>query len=164
MSKKNQVICLLFLSLFFFYQPEAKGQIGKVPPFNIVQANGKVFTAGNLAIDRPILIIYFSPECDDCLSFLSKLFRQINYFNNVSIVMITYLPISEATDLINKYHITSYRNIRVGTEEQSLVVVKYFKIESIPFAALYNKERNLICLYQKNIPINDLISKLRKSK
>jgi thiol-disulfide isomerase/thioredoxin len=136
----------------------------EMPSFRIVQCNGETFQSNNLATDKPILILYFSPECDDCLSFMDVFFHHINDFNDVSIVMITYLPIKEAAGFIHKYQIDSHKNIVIGTEEHSLLVMNYYRIKQIPFAALYDKNKNAIALYEKNIPINNLIAKLRKSK
>jgi thiol-disulfide isomerase/thioredoxin len=164
MKYKLHFIVLLTLSLLCFSHPEAKAQMNKMPPFQIVQSNGETFQYSNLATDRPILILYFSPECDDCLAFMDVFFHHITDFNDVSIVMITYLPIEEAAEFIHKYHIDNYKNIVIGTEEHSLLVMNYYRIKQIPFAALYDKDRNMISLYQKDIPIKDLIAKIGKSK
>jgi cytochrome oxidase Cu insertion factor (SCO1/SenC/PrrC family) len=164
MKYKFHFIVLLTLSLLWVSHPEVNAQMAKMPSFSIVEPNGETFQSESLAKDKPILILYFSPECDDCLAFMHLFFNHITDFNDVSIVMITYLPINEAAGFIQKYHIDNYKNLVIGTEEHSLSVMKYYRIEHIPFAALYDKNGNLISLYQKEIPIKELISKLRQSQ
>jgi len=164
MKFKFHFIVLLTLGLLWFSHPEVNAQMTKIPSFRIVEPNGETFQSKSLAADKPILILYFSPVCDDCLAFMYLFFNHITDFKDVSIVMITYLPIKEAAGFIQKYHIDNDKNIVIGTEEHSLAVMKYYRIAHIPFAALYDKHRNLVSLYQKEIPIRELIRKLRQSQ
>ncbi len=164
MKYKLHFIVLLTLSLLWVSHPAVNAQMTKIPSFRIVEPNGETFQSESLAKDKPILILYFSPECDDCLAFMHLFFHHITDFNDAFIVMITYLPINEAAGFIQKYHIDSYKNMVIGTEEHSLAVMKYYRIEHIPFAALYDKKGNLVSLYQKEIPMKKLINKLRQSQ
>src|SRR5437016_6206191 len=80
MRKRNSILILFIsLSLLLFSYSDASAQ-GKVPPFRIMQSNGKVFKAEDLPFEKPILIIYFSPECDHCLTFMKDLFKRADDF------------------------------------------------------------------------------------
>ena len=67
----------------------AKAQAGKLPPFRIMQTSGKIFKAGDLPMGKPIIIIYFSPECDHCDKLMKELVKQKEEFKKASIAMIT---------------------------------------------------------------------------
>ena len=137
-------------------------QHNKVPPFQMIQVNGKVFLAGNLPMGEPIVIIYFSPECEDCQQLTKELLNRINEFNNTSIAMITNLSIDKVKHFVTDFHLNNYSNIFIGTEGNSFFVGNYYKIGKLPFMALYNKNGDLIKIYDKEISIEDLIIKLRK--
>lgn len=141
-----------------------KAQVGKLPPFSILETNGKNFRAQNLPFEKPIIIIYFSPDCEDCLSFMDKLFNRISDFNSASVVMITYLPIENVSKFVKKYKTDKYKNINIGTEGSTFFIKDYYKIMDLPFVALYDKNGNIQTSYQKIIPIKELINKLQKLK
>jgi thiol-disulfide isomerase/thioredoxin len=136
-------------------------QSNKVPPFKMIQANGKVFLAGNLPLGKPIVIIYFSPDCEDCQQFTKELLNRINEFNSASIAMITYLSLSIVKQFVSDYHLDKYSNIYIGTEGNSYFVGNYYKVGKLPFLALYNKNGDLIKVYDKEISIEDLLIHLR---
>jgi thiol-disulfide isomerase/thioredoxin len=133
-------------------------QSNKVPPFKMIQADGKVFLAGNLPLGKPIVIIYFSPECEDCQQLIKEL---LNRINSASIAMITYQPKDKVKQFVSEYQLDKYSNIFIGTEEDSYFVGKYYKVGQLPFMALYNKNGDLIKIYNKEISIEDLLIHLR---
>jgi len=127
----------------------------------MIQADGKVFFAVNLPLGKPIVIIYFSPECEDCQQLIKDLLNRINELNSASIAMITYLPKEMVKQFVSEYQLDKYSNIFIGTEEDSYFVGKYYKVQQLPFMALYNKNGDLIKLYNKEISIEDLLIHLR---
>jgi thiol-disulfide isomerase/thioredoxin len=128
----------------------------------MIQVNGKVFLAGNLPMGEPIIIIYFSPDCEDCQQFTKELLNRIKEFNNASIAMITNMSIDKVKHFVNEFHLDTYSNIFTGTEGNSFFVGNYYKIGKLPFIALFNKNGDLIKIYDKEISIEDLIINLRK--
>lgn len=140
----------------------ACAQSGKVPPFRIIQSNGKVFKAENLPFEKPIIILYFSPECDDCQEFISKMLSHYENLKNVSIAMITYLPVEDVSKFVSRNSLNKYSNIYVGTEGNSLFVKDYYNIEQFPFLALYNKNGDLIIKYPgREINLDDILIRLK---
>jgi thiol-disulfide isomerase/thioredoxin len=91
-------------------------QHNKVPPFQMIQSNGKIFLAGNLPMGKPIVIIYFSPECEDCQLLTKELLNRIKEFNNASIAMITNLKVDIVKKFVIDYNLDNYSNIFIGTE------------------------------------------------
>lgn len=148
--------------LFIFSFSETQAQSNKLPPFRIMQPNGKVFKAEYLPFEKPIVIIYFSPDCDDCVKFMDSLFKRIDDFNGASLVLITYLSIGDLKKFTNKYKIDNFKNIYTGTEGSTNFIRNYYKMEEIPFAALYDKNGNIISSYSKDIPLNNMIVSLKK--
>lgn len=127
----------------------------------MVQPNGSLFKAENLPFGKPIVIIYFSTECEDCQQLTKELLSRINELKRASIAMITYLSKDNLIQFATKFNINKYSNIYIGTEGNSYFIGNYYKVGHLPFMVLYNKDGDLIKVYDKELSIDDLISRLR---
>ena len=162
MSKNKKQFGLLAVAVFLFIISfDASAQQGKLPPFRIMQSNGTIFKAEQLPFEKPILIIYFSPDCDHCETFMKEFFKRAADFTKASVVMVTYLPVAEVTKFIAEFNISHYSNIYVGTEGSSFFLKNYYKLLDMPFAALYDKNGNIMASYRSNIPLNELALKIK---
>lgn len=159
---KNKLIFLILISVLSFVHLNTYAQKGKVPPFQMVLSNNMVFKAQNLPVGKPIILIYFSTECDDCQHLTNELLTRIDDFKNVSFAMITYLSVESVSQFVTKNNLNKYSNIFVGTEGDYLFVKDYYNIEQFPFIALYNKDGELIKKYNnKEINLTDLSYRLK---
>ena len=157
------MIWRFFLSaMILLISSAAYSQPNKVPPFKMINPDGKVFRAENLPLGKPIVIIYFSPDCEDCQQLIKELLNRIKELNGASIAMITYLPMDKVKQFVTENKLDKYSNIFIGTEEGSYFVSKYYKIGKLPFMALYNKNGDLIKIYNKEISIEDLSIRLKE--
>ena len=142
---------------------EVSGQSNKIPPFQMMQADGKVFKAQYLPLGKPIVIVYFSPDCEECQKLTKELLEQIEELKNVSIAMITYQSVEMVVQYVAKNNLGKYPNIYVGTEGSSLFVRNYYDIMLFPFMTLYNKNGDLIAKYtSKQVNVDDLLVRIKK--
>ena len=152
--------CMLLFSI------AGLAQSAKLPPFRVLQSNGKVFRAEDLPMGKPIVIIYFSPECDHCQALMKDFFKSSAGFKKASIAMITFLTVDKVTKFERDYHLNKYSNIYAGTEGTSYFLKNYYKIQDLPFVALYNKNGELQKLYTASDKgaLKDVIERLNKLK
>jgi len=148
----------LIIFLFLFSFPLSTfPQSGKVPPFQMVLSNGKIFKAENIPFSKPIIIIYFSPECDDCQILMEEILRMKNSLQKASIVMITFLPIQSVKQFVLKYHLDDFSFLFVGTEGEAFFIKDYYRIEDFPYIVLYNQFGDLLKVYKKYKKDNTLL-------
>jgi thioredoxin-related protein len=151
------------LILGFCFVLNSNGQSNKVPPFRMMMGNNKVFRAEDFPMGKPMLIVYFSPECEDCHVFIEAMLTRIQDFKNVSIAMVTYMTGDIVSKYVVKNSLNMYTNIYVGTEGNTLFLKNYYKIVNFPYVVLYNKEGDLIVKYTtREVDIDDLVSRIRK--
>lgn len=162
--KIKSVPYTILITLLFFISLTAFAQTGKVPPFKMMQTNGKVFRAQDLPMGKPIVIIYFSPECDHCEKLMKDLLKHEARFKKASIVLITHLPADRVAKFVQQYNLNKHPNIYVGTEGNTFFVRNYYKIEQMPFIALHNKNGDLVKSYRKEGPIAELVDMLKTLK
>lgn len=141
---------------------QVSAQSNKVPPFRMVQSNSKLFLAADLPMGKPIIIFYFSPECEDCQKETEALLAHIEDLKKASIAMITYLSVETVSQFVTKNKLDKHPNIFVGTEGNYLLVKNYYTINQFPFLALYNKNGDLIKkYYSTELDLNDLLVRLK---
>nr|WP_294903023.1 redoxin domain-containing protein [uncultured Lacibacter sp.] len=136
----------------------------KIPPFRMALSDGNQFHASNLPMGKPVIVIYFSPECDHCQVLMKEWFKRSGDFRKASVAMITFLPLSELVLFEKEFKLKQHTNIVAGTEGTRFFVRNYYKVLDLPFVALHDKNGNLISTYSKEIPLNTLATKLRQLK
>jgi hypothetical protein len=149
----------IFWLCFAFFTICSKGVIGQnvekpIAPFKILLVNGQTFSHTQLQKKRPTALVYFDPECDHCVMFTKELINQKRQLTNQQIVMITFRPPADVKNFGEKMKISSVKNIQMGTEQETFVVRKYYKIYTFPFVATYSASGKLSKIYDKGM--NDL--------
>jgi thiol-disulfide isomerase/thioredoxin len=107
--------------------------------------------------------MYFSPECDHCKHQTEFILANYDKFKNIEIVMATYQPFSEMKDFAAHYKLADYSNFKVGRDAR-FFFVPFFKITSLPFLALYDKDWNLITTFEGTHPAETILNAFDKKK
>jgi thioredoxin-related protein len=131
-----------------------------VPPFNILQVDSTTLTKDKLK-HQPTLIMYFSPDCDHCKHQWADMEKRMKELKKYQIVMVTYQPFEEMVTFYKAQRIAEYPNIRLGRDTK-FFLPPFFKIKSLPFQALYDKNGNLITTFQGNVKIDNLLAAFEK--
>ena len=153
----NRVMCFsvsLFLSASVFSQ--------SLPPFKMYRSDKTIFNAAELPKTKPVILIYFDPDCEHCQKLMKELFQKIDAFKKAEIIMVTFKSIEEVAGFEKLHSTQKYTNIIVGTEGVGFYLRNYYGLVTMPFTALYDKEGNLNYSYRKETPVDDLINRLRK--
>ncbi len=163
--KRNLGISLLLLVIFGFMSSfNSTKKAGEIPPFKMLQTNGRYFTAMDIPREKPIVIIYFAPDCEHCQVLMNELFKKMPAFKNTELVLVTFKSIEEVADFEKAYGTRKYDNIHVGTEGNTFFLRMYYKIQNTPFTILYDKNGKAICSYRAKTPVDDLISHINQLK
>lgn len=160
----RKIRLIILLAVLVLVNTIVFAQAGKLPPFRIIQANGKVFKAEDLPIGKPIIIIYFSPDCDHCNMLMKDFFKREASFRNASIAMVTYLPVDDVRKFNQKYNLSKYPNMYVGTEGSTFFLKNYYALTQMPFIALYAKNGDFVKSYTDENALPHLSYKLNHLK
>ena len=132
-----------------------------IPPFKMTLSNNKIFDATNLPKGKPLVLIYFDPDCDHCQKLMADLFKKINSFKKVEMVLITFKSVTEVAAFEKKHTTNKYANMKVGTEGTLFYLKNYYKLVKMPFTALYDSKGNYNYSYRDETPVDDLIKRLQ---
>ena len=160
---KMKLSFLLFLiiitSAFLFSSNMTIAQ--SMPAFRMQLTNGKIFSAKDLSKDKPVIIIYFAPDCEHCQALMNEILTKIQNFKKAQVVMVTFKPVNEVIDFEKHYQTAKYPNIKVGIEIPIFFFKNFYNLQNTPFTALFSKQGKLIISYQKETPVDDLIKHLK---
>jgi thiol-disulfide isomerase/thioredoxin len=163
MNKRILYLIGIFLWLAAPAVAQTKAATG-IPPFKILQTNGKFFSASELDKTKPVVLIYFAPDCPHCQVLMSGLFKNINSFKKTQLVLVTFKPVSELQLFEREFNTTSYPNIKTGTEGSTYFLRYYYNLSNTPFTAVFNKG-TLVCSYRDiNTPIDVIMNCVKNLK
>jgi thiol-disulfide isomerase/thioredoxin len=158
----NFLIVVLLNTLF--YNARAAEVKDSIPSFKILLSNGTYYTRQDIPKGKPVILIYFSPDCEHCQKLLNSFFPRIKEFKNSEIVLVTFKTVDEVKTFEQQYQTYKYPNLVVGTEGNTYYLRYYYKLTNTPFTVLYDKKGNMVYSYRKETPVTDLVQRFKNMK
>jgi|LakMenE01Jun11ns_1017448.scaffolds.fasta_scaffold9921942_2 thiol-disulfide isomerase/thioredoxin len=128
-----------------------------LPNFSILQEDSSSwFTNRDIKKGVPVIIMLFSPDCDHCREQTVILTKNMGKLKNTEIVMSSFQPVSKIREFCREFDLHKYPNVHIGRD------VKYFfgpfyRIKFAPLLAVYNKEGNLVKVFEGDTKIDKLV-------
>ncbi|HEV7330601.1 MAG TPA: redoxin domain-containing protein [Flavisolibacter sp.] len=148
--------------LFVVPQNLAAQTDSQLPRFGMTLSNGRFFTAADIPKDKPVLLIYFAPDCDHCHTLMNAFFKKAFSFSSAEVIMVTFTPIKEVAAFEKSFQTARFTHIKIGSEGSSHYLRQFYKLQNTPFAALYNREGKLVASYRKNPSVDSLLNQLKQ--
>jgi thioredoxin-related protein len=131
-------------------------QFPDIPPFTLTKVpDSSSFGKAALVKKKPVLIIYFSPDCDHCQQTTRQLIAQIDAFKDIQVIMASPLSYALIADFYTKYAIASYPNIVMGHDEK-FFLGSFYRISEYPTMFLYNKKGRFIKKLEGSIELQQV--------
>jgi thioredoxin-related protein len=129
-----------------------------LPPFRLIEVDSVHYlTKDNIKKNRPVLLMFFSPECEHCKHQMRDILDNIAKFKDIEIVMATFQPFDEMKNFYAVFRISDHSNIYMGRDEHYLLPT-YYRMQSLPFLALYDKKGQLITHFEGNQKVETLLN------
>jgi hypothetical protein len=145
---KNKGRQLIGVWLLMFASLAASSQTtAALPGFRIGRTDKTYFSNKDLQKGKPVLLVYFQPDCDDCRNFTKALLKQAGDFKHVQMVMVTNTGLPQLIAFEKGFKLRAYNNIIAGTEGYTMVLQRAFNVQNFPYAVAYNRERKLIKIF-----------------
>ncbi|ACT92518.1 TlpA family protein disulfide reductase [Dyadobacter fermentans] len=133
----------------------------KIAPFQIRLVNGQQYTSSQLAAG-PVVLIYFSPDCEHCQDFTKDLLKNYSVVANKQVVMVTFQSMDMLKPFVSQHSLGTYPNFKVGTEGTSYLVQRYYQIRSFPYIAIYDKKGNLVRTFEGEQPHSEIFKAMKQ--
>ncbi|WP_132052827.1 TlpA family protein disulfide reductase [Pseudocnuella soli] len=128
-----------------------------IPMFKLWRTNGQLITAKELPAKKPVVLIYFAPDCHHCTDLLKGVFKEMPAFKKATLVLATFKPANELRSFEQTYKTASYPNIITGTEGNTFFLRYHYNMQRTPFVALFNAAGKLVRTFDKEPMVKDLL-------
>ncbi|MEP6465802.1 MAG: thioredoxin domain-containing protein [Parafilimonas sp.] len=131
-----------------------------IPAFTVLQTDSVYTNDKKIPNDKPVVIIYFSPECGHCQITADEFSKRMADMKDIYFVWVSYYPLPEIKTFAKKFNLQQFNNIIIGRDE-NYTIPTYFRVKFTPFMAVYNKEHHLIKTYDQGTEADTLINSLK---
>lgn len=126
-----------------------------VPPFKIMLTDSSNFSKANLPKDKPVVIIYLSPDCGHCKIQTKELTDSINFVKDVFFILTSYKSLKELSEFEKTYHLKDFDNIKMGRDLKYFLPT-FYNVKFTPFVAVYDKNGKLLKAFEHGFSIKEL--------
>jgi thioredoxin-related protein len=161
----KKILYIIFCSILVgcnvpWQQTPTKGY-ERLPNLNMLLLDSStVLNTQRLPKDRPLIFLYFSPDCTDCQEQASELLGNMRQLKNVTIVYVSPMPLSEIRIFCYRFKLTDYSNILVANDYNYSFFSTY-KIQAFPYIIIYNKEHELTKLFIGEVEFDKILNAVK---
>jgi thioredoxin-related protein len=119
-----------------------------IPPINIIQADSTWFTNTNIPKNKPVVIIYFSPECGHCQLAAQEIYTNSEKLKEAFFIWVTYYSVPEIKTFQENYKLAQLSNFRLGRDPK-YAIPTFYKVRFTPFMAVYDKNGHLVQAFEQ---------------
>ncbi len=168
--KKVLFTLLLFstISSIAWSQTEADTPLYKkypvLPAFEILHMDSSTITnTFNAPKDRPVILVFFSPECAHCTIVIRELLNFKSELNNAKLYLFTPLYFYKLKPVYEELKLDRYKDVVVGKEHR-FFFYKFYNPVHVPYIAIYNRKKQLVSTYDGGTSIAQIIEDVNKDK
>jgi peroxiredoxin len=149
--KSTLVAVILVVGGFLTYQiikgfnekKEAERRIQNLPQAEFVSLTGEEVNLHDFDPGKPMVIVYFHPECDHCHYEAKEIGQNAAAFNHCQVVLVTSDDsLKRVENFYNEYHLWELTNIEVLLDPYNRFK-KVFGKAVVPSVYIYNSNRKL---------------------
>jgi thioredoxin-related protein len=158
---------LLFTSFVLIFACSAFAQNDSIqPPFKkfpifppvklLLPDSVSYFTKNDLPRKKAVMLMLFNPQCEHCQHETEELIKNIDKFKDIQVIMSTSMAFDSMLTFREKYQLEQYKNILVA-QDTHFFLFSFFAVHNLPFLAFYNKNKQLISVFEGSMKIEDVL-------
>jgi thioredoxin-related protein len=167
--KKLSILILLLVTISCIHAQKA--DTTGIPKYRLLNQDSVFVTNAKLKKAKPVMIIYFSPDCSHCQrltyemkeEFTKEAKGKLKTLSGTQIIMATWTQYKAIQVFYHDFDLVKYPNITVGTEGDTMTLLHYYKVTSTPYIAIYSKSGQLVKFFDKPAKIEDILKELKKA-
>jgi thioredoxin-related protein len=119
------------------------------------------FTRNDLPKKTAVMLMLFNPQCEHCQHETEELIKNIDKFKNIRIIMSTSMVFDSMLAFRIRYQLAQYKNILV-VQDTHFFLFSFFNVHNLPFLAFYNKNKELISVFEGGLPVERILKEFEK--
>lgn len=109
----------------------------KLPAFTIADTGGRYQHVDPTHFKKPILLIYFLPDCGECQAFTSSLLKHPELGQRYQVIMVTNAGLEALRGFARTYRVSGLKGLLLGTEGWTNFLLRSQGVQRFPFVAVY---------------------------
>lgn len=162
-DKSKSILQLLLICAVIIATGCGKNAPKDLPDFKVLLLDSAtVINTKDIPAGHPIVLMYFSPDCDHCHKETMELLKNMNAFKDVQIYYISPSGVTPVKAFYEKYKLEQYKNITMAVDYH-MAFYQLFKPNDIPYQAVYNGSKKLVKTFDGGTKVATLIKMINKS-
>ncbi len=132
-----------------------------IPSFNIYTApDSSSFSNKNLKKNKPLVIMFFSPDCDHCQQETKELLAHKKELKDIQILMASPASFEAVKTFYKEYKLSEMPNVRAG-QDINYTLGRIFNLKTFPSIFVYDHTGKLAKAFIGNIGIPTILDALK---
>jgi len=119
----------------------------RLPVFRVADTAGRYLRVDAAAFKKPVLLIYFLPDCPECQAFTGRLIRDTGRLRQYQAVMVTNTGLGALKTFAARYRLKDVDGLILGTEGWTNFLLQRLGAAKFPYVAVYDRHGMLLRLY-----------------
>lgn len=147
---------LLFSQCNTFWNGEFMSSRDSLPNFSIQLVDSSVISIrGGIKEGKPVILLVFDPDCGFCQSEIKSIINDSAIMVRTNVVMLTMVSYDQMLSFHNSFALYKFPNVLLARDIDHFSVM-HFKLSSVPFNAIYDRELLLSAKIYGRIEAKDL--------
>jgi thiol-disulfide isomerase/thioredoxin len=160
MKWTSLIICLIFSLACHSFTSKEK-TLATLPPFEmLLMDSNTVLKAQEIPMGKPILLLFFRPDCPHCQRETRLLLDHMDSLKNVRIYFLATAPFKDIRDFYFSYHLDKQKNLTVGRDQEHSFY-QAFRPASVPYTAIYDANKKLVKIFNEEAGIENILKAIR---
>ncbi|MCW3092426.1 MAG: redoxin protein [Ferruginibacter sp.] len=164
--KKILVLTILTASSFIlFAQKDTSNNyvnaFVSIPAFKVnVVPDSTMFTKENLKTNIPLVIMFFSPDCEHCQKETKELLAYKEELKGIDILMVSAASYREIKDFYEAYGLSSMPNVKLA-QDVNYKLGSIYKLRTFPSTFVYDNRGTLAKAFVGNIGVPAILEAIK---
>lgn len=145
----------IIVSLSFIAQSQT------LPDFSFTSTKKEKITPASLPQNKPIIVCYFDPFCEKCITQAIKIKEKAAKFSNSTIVYVSWAEL-EDNETFRKKYFTGMQNLFM-CKDTEFKFDKWFGYSEVPAIYIYNKTRKKTAAFTSVVTVEEILGACSKT-
>lgn len=128
------------------------------PDFSVVTPDSVWVTNKSLSAGKPLIFIYFSPDCGHCQFEAEEIYKNIDSFRSVTFLWVSFHPLPEIQEFKTKY-LNGLSNV-IFARDPKYFLPAFYKVAFTPYIAVYDSKGVFVNEFRQGAKVEELIQSL----
>lgn len=132
-----------------------------LPRFLLLNEDSSWFNTAQLSRKRPVVFIFFNPDCSHCQHEAEELAGDIDKVKKIDFIWTTYqATFAEIKAFADQYGLSKFKNMHFY-KDPNYMVPTFYRLQMTPYMAGYNKRGNLVTTWSAGATPQEIAEALK---